>query len=51
MTIDYLAKEYNKLMEKQAREIEISRQKVLRKYKPKLDKLKRVARELSKLGD
>ena len=46
MTIEYLAKEYDKLMTQQAREVEVARQKIKRKYEPKLKKLNKMAREL-----
>ena len=46
MTIQYLAKEYERLMEQQAKEIEIARQKIKRKYNPKIAKIKKAAKQL-----
>lgn len=46
MTIEYLAKEYNRLMEKQAEEVEMARRKIKQKYKARLEKIKKAAKEM-----
>lgn len=48
MTLQYLAKEYDKIMEAQAQEIEMARRKIKQKYKARIDKIKKAARELEK---
>jgi hypothetical protein len=46
--MNYLVREYEKLLDKQAREIEIARTKVINKYKARLEKIKKAARELDR---
>lgn len=46
MTLQYLAREYERLMEEQAKEIELSRMKIKQKYKARIDKIKKAAKTM-----
>lgn len=46
VTLKDLVKQYDDIMEEQAFEIEVARQLVLKKYKKRLDAIKKLARQM-----